>query len=202
MILTRNQKLGATMRVATCMLAVMMAASPVPAQTQAPQTGEAQVQAQSRQELRAELFDKLKNAETQPEAILAEAAVWRFWLTPPSEAIGALMDQAMDRRRWYAFQEAREVLDQVVEQAPEYAEGWNQRAFVLFLQEKYDESLEDIERVLTLEPKHFGALSGKARILMRQGRMALGQKALRKAVAIHPWIQERAMLLPNPGEDI
>ena len=181
---------------------IMLMAAPVLGQTPNPSSEAPLTQTQDRDALREALFEDLRTAATEPEAILAEAAVWRFWLTPPSEDIGVLMDQAMERRRWYAFQEAREVLDQVVAQAPDYAEGWNQRAFVLFLQEKYDESLDDIERVLALEPKHFGALSGKARILMRQGRMRLGQEALRQAVALHPWIQERVMLLPQPGEDI
>ncbi|MBX2853455.1 MAG: tetratricopeptide repeat protein [Rhodobacteraceae bacterium] len=190
------------MRSAAWLLVAVLAAAPVAAQTTSPEAEEAPGQAEDRDKVRATLFEELQSATTEPEAILAEAAVWRFWLTPPSEEVGALMDRAMDRRRWYAFQEAREVLDQIVEQAPDYAEGWNQRAFILFLQENYDESLDDIERVLALEPKHFGALAGKARILMRQGRMELGQKALRQAVDIHPWLKERGMLLPEPGKDI
>ena len=56
--------------------------------------------------------------------------------------------------------------------------------------------------MLALEPKHFGALAGKARILMRQGRVSLGQKALREAIDIHPWIAERTMLIEVPGQKI
>src|SRR5690606_31046067 len=91
------------------------------------------------------------------------------------------------------------ILDGVVADAPDYAEGWNQRAFIRFLRDDPDGSLEDIERTLALEPLHFAALAGKAMILMRQGRIEPGQEALRRAVEIHPWLKERAMLLPPPG---
>ena len=98
------------------------------------------------------------------------------------------------------FDEALRLLDEVVTAAPGYAEGWNQRAFIRFLKDDLDGSLEDIDRTLELEPKHFAALAGKAMILMRQGRMELGQAALRRAVEIHPWLKERSMLIPAPGE--
>ena len=58
---------------------------------------------------------------------------------------------------------------------------------------------KDITTLLR-EPQHFAALAGQATILMRQGRMELGQKALRRAVEIHPWLKERSMLIPLPGE--
>ena len=42
-------------------------------------------------------------------------------------------------------------------------------------------------------------------VLMQQGRVELGQKALREAIEIHPWLKERSMLIPDPkpeGTDI
>jgi hypothetical protein len=56
--------------------------------------------------------------------------------------------------------------------------------------------------VLELEPKHFGALAGKAVILIRQGSMAIAQATLRKAVAIHPFLKERHLLIEPKGRDI
>lgn len=54
--------------------------------------------------------------------------------------------------------------------------------------------------VLALEPKHFGAMAGQAIIRMRQGRMRAAQSILRRAVEIHPFLAERAMIVPRPGE--
>ena len=55
-----------------------------------------------------------------------------------------MLDAAMERRSQYDFAGAIEHLDKLVAHAPDYAEGWNQRATILFLQEKYDRSLEDV----------------------------------------------------------
>lgn len=152
-------------------------------------------------ELRERLFIRLKQARTPAEGQAIENAIWEMWMAnAPTAAVAQDVEAAMAARSSYDFEKAMTLLDGVVTAAPDYAEGWNQRAFVRFLRDEYDEALEDLGRALELEPKHFGALAGKAVILMRQGRMELGQEALREAVAIHPWLRERSMLIPVPGE--
>ncbi|WP_428640895.1 tetratricopeptide repeat protein [Roseibium sp.] len=142
------------------------------------------------------LFEALKNAPNEAEARKIEDDIWYSWLdAAPTADIRQKVDDAMRRRGAYDFKGAKELLDQVVVEAPDYSEGWNQRAFILFLQGNYEASLEDIERTLALEPRHFGALSGRAIIFMTQGRVKLGQKALKEALAIHPFLKERSMLI-------
>jgi Tfp pilus assembly protein PilF len=150
---------------------------------------------------RERLFEALKNAPTEKAGRAAERAVWEYWMAAgPTGAVRDKLRTAMDALSGRDFDRAMTLLDEVVAAAPEYAEGWNQRAFAHFLLGSLDDSLEDLDRTLELEPKHFGALSGKAIVLMRQGRVRLGQKALRKAVAIHPWLKERSLLVPKAGD--
>ena len=66
-----------------------------------------------------------------------------------------------------------------------------------FLQEDFDGALADVDHAIALEPRHFAAMSGRAIILMRQGRFRLAQTQLREAVAIHPFLKERAMIVPE-----
>ena len=149
---------------------------------------------------RTSLFRRLRNAQTEREGRMAEDAIWRMWMAQaPTPAIGEAVAEAMRKRESYDFAGALAILDRVVEQVPDYAEGWNQRAFIRFLRDDFDGSLEDIESALALEPLHFAALAGKATILMRQGRVEPAQSALRRAVEIHPWLKERSMLIPTPG---
>lgn len=149
------------------------------------------------------LFNALRTAPTQTTGDAIADQIWRYWMRQAPDKISSeLMNQAMDRRRQYDFAGAMEYLDGLVERSPNWAEAWNQRATILFFQQHYDRSLEDVERVLALEPKHFGALAGKATILMFQGRTELGQKALREAIEVHPWLKERGMLLPVPGQEL
>lgn len=150
-----------------------------------------------------DLFDALKAAPTEMEAREIEGRIWTLWLdSAPDAETRQLVDEGMSRRGVYDLAGARDVLDQAIERAPDYAEAWNQRAFVLFLQGELDASLEDVDRAIELEPRHFGALSGKALILLQQGRTILGQKALREAVDIHPYLKERHLLVKPKGQDL
>jgi tetratricopeptide (TPR) repeat protein len=151
---------------------------------------------------RERLFESLKNASTEAVGRAIENAFWEMWMAQaPTPEIARSVKQAMDARESYDYDRALSLLDAAIAAAPAYAEAWNQRAFIRFLKEDLDGALADIERTLTLEPRHFAALSGRALTLMRQGRMELAQQALREAVAIHPWLKERAMLIPEPGEN-
>lgn len=151
---------------------------------------------------RQALFAALARAESQSEAFALVNAIWLLWMRAPDPSSQALLDRAMAHRRAGELAGAMEVLDELVARAPGFAEGWNQRATIRFLQGDYDGSLADIDRTLELEPKHFGALSGQAVILIRQGRDRLAQSALRRAVEINPWLHERILLRPVPERRI
>lgn len=177
------------------MIAAIIATQPAFSQQTAPQQ-EATEKLQSKE--RDKLFTELRNAETEAQGRAVENRIWQYWMRGPNAEVGKLIKAAMDARRWYDFDKALNILDVVRDKAPDYAEGWNQRATVLFFKEKFDESLAAIDRALELEPKHFGALAGQARILMLQGRIRLAQSKLRQAVEIHPWLKERSFLIAVP----
>jgi Tfp pilus assembly protein PilF len=86
--------------------------------------------------------------------------------------------------------------------APDWAEAWNQRATMRYVQGQYDASLADIEETLAREPRHFGAMAGMALILVQQGRARQAQAILRTAVSIHPFLRERWMIADAPGKDL
>ena len=149
------------------------------------------------------LFAALKNARTEQEARAIEDAIWRMWMAQgPTKEVRDAVKAAMDARSSYDYAKALDILEGVTATAPDYAEGWNQKAFILFLMERQDASLESLDRALELEPRHFGALAGRGIILMQQGRVELGQKALRDAVAVYPFIRERRMIIPDPDNPL
>ncbi len=151
---------------------------------------------------RQKLFSTLAAAANADEAQTTAAHIWSLWFRAPNADAKALMEQALERRGARDYAGATAVLDKLVESAPDWAEAWNQRATMRYLLRDAEGSLADIDRVLALEPKHFGALSGQALILMHQGKMDAGQAALRKAVDIDPFLSERALLMGPPGRDI
>lgn len=148
------------------------------------------------------LLDALAQSGTAGEAQELSGAIWQIWLTAPDAGAQAVLDAAMARRMAQDYLGAIRELDRLVEGWPNYAEGWNQRATMYYLIGALEDSLSDVDEVLAREPRHFGALSGKAVILMAQGKVALAQLTVREALKYHPHLNERAILRVNPDSDL
>jgi tetratricopeptide (TPR) repeat protein len=151
---------------------------------------------------REALFVALAEAKAEPEARAIEQQIWTLWLKAPDHDSQLLLDQSIIAQQRLDYRSSLMLLAQLTERAPGYAEGWNQRAIVLFLMGAYEESLDAIERTLALEPKHFGALAGKGIILLGLGRNAAAQVALREALKINPWLKERTLITGEPERKI
>lgn len=117
---------------------------------------------------------------------MTQAQVYRMWNQSGSASMDLLArraDEAMEKKD---YETALLHLNDLVRLAPDFAEGWNKRATVHFLQGDLGPSLDDIARTLRLEPRHFGALSGLGIILDRIGDKKGALEAYRRAKAIHP----------------
>lgn len=139
-----------------------------------------------------QLFEALKTAENESDARAYENKIWQEWFKSGDKKIDEMMQQAMSRRQVYDFNGAIEVLDQVIKSNPDYAEAWNQRATVFFHQREFEKSLEDVARTLQLEPRHFGAMAGRAVIRLMQSKPALARQNVIEALKLHPYLKERS----------
>ena len=145
----------------------------------------------------APLLSELKRAPDPAAAQPLTNEIWLLWTRAPDDRAQALLDEGMAKRSGYDLTGAEALLTELVTYCPDYAEGWNQRAFVKFLDARYPEALEDLERALELSPDHFAVMSGMALTLMNLGRVEVAQSILGKAVDINPWLPERSLLTPE-----
>ena len=134
----------------------------------------------------APLLDQLKLAKDADAANALVAQIWDAWTESGDPGIDDKMSQAVALMQVQHYDEAVAVLDSVVAAAPGFAEGWNRRATVLFLMDDFDRSTADIQKTLTLEPRHFGAISGLALIATVKGDKALALSAWQKVLEINP----------------
>ncbi len=133
-----------------------------------------------------ELFEQLAETEDYQKAKVIEGSIWKIWLTSGSDTVDFLMLQGINYMSRGEFAKAISLFSTVIKIDPEFSEGWNKRATVLFLIGEYDSSIEDIGRTLELEPRHFGALSGLGQIYDLQKIEAGALSAYEKAVEINP----------------
>ncbi len=134
----------------------------------------------------APLLDQLKSAKSVEEAMALEAKVWEAWMASGDAKIDGMVAQSVALMRMQMYDESLAILDGVVAKAPDYAEGWNRRATLLYMMQEYGRSLADIQKVLTLEPRHFGAISGLGLISMVKGDKSAARDAYRKVLEIDP----------------
>ena len=150
----------------------------------------------------SQIITELGAARGAAEARPLTQELWALWTDAPDERAQMMLDEGMARRGNYDFLGSRKVLDRLVDYCPDYAEGYNQRAFTSYLGQDFAAALVDLDRALDIMPTHIAALSGKALTLIGLGRNAEAQKVLRAALALNPWLQERALLAEPIGTDI
>jgi tetratricopeptide (TPR) repeat protein len=132
------------------------------------------------------LFAALKDQHAGPAAADAERKIWEIWIEHRDPVVAHAMAEGA-----VAFGAGRtvEALDAFTEASGRdagFAEAWNKRATVEFTIGDYTASVADIERTLTLEPRHFGALSGLGQIYLKLGKKPAALKAFAAALAIDP----------------
>jgi tetratricopeptide (TPR) repeat protein len=132
------------------------------------------------------LFVRLRNAGDQGDAQRIAASIERVWLQSDSDTANLLVQRAMVSMQVRQYPLALSLFDKLVALEPDWAEAWNQRATTRFLAGDTDGALADINRVLKLEPRHFGALAGMGMILQGAGLEKSALEIFKKALGIYP----------------
>lgn len=133
--------------------------------------------------LYARLSDKDINEQAAQELI---SVIERIWLESESDTINLLMERALSATRAQDYGISIQILNKVVELAPEYAEGWNQLAVAYYLSENFDHTLPPLLRVLALDRRHFKALEGYGVLMREIGNKRAALSAFRRVLVINP----------------
>jgi len=136
------------------------------------------------------LHQRLRQAQTPARARIIAKRIESVWRESGSSAINLLLVRSIALIKSGDYDVARALLDTVVTSAPNFAEGWSQRAMVNFKQGNYRAALHDLNQVLALEPRHFRALQGVAVILSEFGEDRGALQAYRRVLKIYPLKKE------------
>ena len=146
----------------------------------------------------AELVEEVRAAKNEMHAAPISNKMWELWTDAPDEAAQEILNRGMRKRASFDLVGALGDFDRLVEYCPDYAEGYNQRAFINFIRQDYDAALPDLTRALELSPTHTGALTGRALSYYALGKLGEARSDLEVALGLNPWLPERHMLAdPN-----
>ncbi len=140
-----------------------------------------------REKALSDLYAHLATAADDGGAKTVAASIERLWLNSGSDTVGLLMERAMHAAQHKKPALALKLLDEVVVLAPDFAEGWNRRAYVHFSENNIEAALGDLRRVLALDGNHFKALDGLVHILKDIGQKKAALSAARKLLDVHPF---------------
>ena len=144
------------------------------------------------------LFADLQTPLSTKAAQQIENQIWQYWLSfPDDQTIENTMTAAMLMMESGRLQSAERIFDRIIDREPHFAEAWNKRATVRFLAGNHNGSAKDIAKVLQLEPRHFGALSGLGMIHMHNGDWQNALKAYELAFSIHPYLTNVEVIIEN-----
>jgi tetratricopeptide (TPR) repeat protein len=132
-----------------------------------------------------ELLERLRTPDL-PNWDLVEREIYQRWSISGSASADLLLERGLVAMRAEDYDAAYDHLTALTDHAPDFAEGWNARATLFFQLGQYGPSIADIQRVLVLNPDHFGALTGLGIMLEEMGEADAALAAIRAARAIHP----------------
>tara|TARA_B100001094_G_C17778176_1_gene598391 strand:- start:110 stop:655 length:546 start_codon:yes stop_codon:yes gene_type:complete len=146
------------------------------------------------------LFLELKKDITSNSSDI-EKQIWLLWSTHPSnEKLTSMLGEGSRLVQDQKLFRAISVFTEAIELDPTWAEAWNKRATVLYMLGEFQKSQNDIDKVLELENRHFGALAGQGLVNIKLENYEKAIESYKKAKKIYPTMQSPDIMIKRIEE--
>ncbi len=149
-----------------------------------------------------ELIIALKRERDPEAANRITEDLMATWNDSDSATVDLLMQWALTAASEKRNAAALDFLDQAIVLKPDFVGAWNQRATLHYTMGNYKKAVSDINRVLALEPRHFGALAGLAAILSERGSEEMALKAWERYLEIYPADRQAQEIVIKLSEEL
>ncbi len=142
-----------------------------------------------------QLFNELK-ANKSKVAFIIEQEIWALWSTHPTdEKLTARLEEGSQFVRDQNYIKAKDIFTEVINLDQNWAEAWNKRATVFYLIGEFKKSQDDIDKVLAIEARHFGALAGQGLVNIQLKNYEKAILSYEQAKEIHPSMQSPEIMI-------
>ena len=153
---------------------------------------------------RKKQLDKLFNELKTDNPVLTfevEQKIWKIWSTHPKKnELTLMLSEGSTLVKNDKLNEAVNIFTKVIELDPNWAEAWNKRATVLYLLGEFQKSQNDIDKVLELEERHFGALAGQGLVNIQLKNYDKAIMSYEKAQKIYPTMKSPKIMIKEIKE--
>ena len=150
-----------------------------------------------------DLFIALQAGPSETQAASLELEIWTRWGDHPYDPLAnRQMKKGIKLMNSGHLGAAEVVFSRIINSHPDFAEAWNKRATVRFFRGNDTGSASDILQVITLEPRHFGALSGLGMIRVRAGDLEGALKAYKAAQLMNPYLPQIEAIIDQLGKKL
>jgi tetratricopeptide (TPR) repeat protein len=130
-----------------------------------------------------------------------EQKIWEIWSTHPTDdKLTIELSKGTDLMQGSTLSQSIEIFSDLIELDPNWAEAWNKRATALYLIGDYEGSQKDIDRVLELENRHFGALAGQGLVNIKLENYEKAIESYKRAQEIYPAMQSPKIMIEKIQE--
>lgn len=134
-----------------------------------------------------DLFARLSlSIENSNEKVQIENKIWTIWMMHEDPNAQRLLRQGTAEMTIGNLTAAEISFTKLIELVPEFAEVWNKRATLRYIQNQYEKSISDIRQTLLLEPRHFGAIAGLGLNFEALGQRDAAISAYTEALVVNP----------------
>ena len=149
------------------------------------------------------LFSTLQELDDKGDVSRIVAEIWTRWSTHPSEqSITARLNRGVAMMNQGDYVHAEGLFSDIIAEDPAFAEAWNKRATLYYIQGKFAESRYDIAQTLIREPRHFGALSGLGLIELSSGNYEAALRAYEQAAEVNPHMTQANEMIKTLSEKL
>ncbi len=141
------------------------------------------------------LLEQLKSTDSEVRD-RATHQLWELWFQQKGMYGYQQLMRAQMLMEGRRLTEAEQVLTEVVRDQPDFAEAWNRRAVLYYIQRRYRAAIADCLKVIDLVPVHFGALHGLGLCYASLGEYKLAIDAFHQALDVQPYnLENQRMIL-------
>lgn len=137
-----------------------------------------------------DVLGRRMNDDDRSVRLLAQNGIRELWCRDGNLAQQARLQNVIRLNRASQYEQAADEATRLIEEAPWFAEAWNQRGIALYYLARYREASADCHQTLELNPYHYAAAVGMAHCYLELDNAKAALECFQRALKLNPDLED------------